>query len=150
MTLLLENESRQVDSVAGEYGDQADWLNPAPASAHRSALTLVTVTVLDAGDPTTPEPGEEADDHLQLGPLPRISDLVLNVVQTDSDGRIRRWSGPSAAGAGVPAGPGAILHLQPAASHEVAAVDRSLAIQAEQDRRPRRASVPYRPRRLVP
>jgi hypothetical protein len=153
---LLEIESRPIDS-ARPTGSVAvrdrDWLTtPAPPAAPAarppsvpdSVLTLVTVAIRTTGDADAGEPEDEeefeelAAARFRLTPLPRLDELELTVVQTDSGGTVQRWSGPSAAGAGVPTGPGAILHLQPAASQHSAAVERHLAIQADRDRRPSR------------
>lgn len=161
---LLEMELLPIDSAAVRDRDwptarDRDWPTapiapaapaaPTPAAlspdVHDSVLTLVTVAVRVTGDAEA-EPEEDAEEfdelaaaRFQLSPLPRLSDLVLTVVQTDSSGTIQRWTGPAAAGAGIPTGPGAVLHLQPAASHHVAADARNLAIQADRDRRPSRA-----------
>ena len=148
---LLEIESRPVDSVASR---DRDWPTaPTPSgllpTGHTSVLTLVTVTVAGGESPPDPEEQEDYEElaaaRFRLNQLPRLDDLVLTVVQTDSDGAIQRWSGSSAAGAGIPSGPGAVLHLQPAASHHVAAQDRSVAIQADRNRRPSRDGYTWTP-----
>ena len=84
---------------------------------HNDGLTIVTAAVTWIRADDAPKAPVVESLGLQLGPLPKLDELVLTVVQTYSDGTVKRWSGPSAAGAGVPAGNGTVLHLQPAAAH---------------------------------
>lgn len=94
---------------------------------HNDGLTIVTAAVTWIRADDAPKAPAVENLGLQLGPLPKIDELVLTVVQTYSDGTVRRWSGPNAAGAGVQAGNGTVLHLQPAGAYATPAVEDTLA-----------------------
>jgi uncharacterized protein YcnI len=86
------------------------------AGIHNDGLTIVTAAVTWIRSDDAPKAPAVENLKLQLGPLPTLDELVLTVIQTYSDGTVKRWSGPSAAGAGGQAGTGTVLHLQPAAA----------------------------------
>lgn len=83
---------------------------------HSSEVTTITsaITWIRADD--APKAPEVEKLNLELGPMPQVDNLTLTVIQTYSDGKTQRWSGPTAASAGVAAGPGTVLHLVPAAA----------------------------------
>jgi uncharacterized protein YcnI len=80
---------------------------------HESGLTTATSAVVwtRAGDAASPPAAETL--RLEMGPLPSVDRFVFTVVQTYSDGTVRRWRGPSSGAAGQPAGPGTVLTLKP-------------------------------------
>ncbi len=83
---------------------------------HNSGLTSVTSAITWIRSDDAPKPPEVENLVIQLGPLPTVNELVLTVIQTYSDGKTQRWSGPTPAGAGVAAGPGTVLRLTPPAA----------------------------------
>jgi uncharacterized protein YcnI len=100
-------------------------LDQAVAGIHSDGLDIVTskITWIRADDAPKSAPPVE-NFTVELGPLPTVDELVLTVIQTYSDGTVKRWSGPSADGAGA----GTVLKLQaaeaaagPEAAEEVAA-----------------------------
>jgi uncharacterized protein YcnI len=102
----------------------ADWapvatnreLDEAVDGVHSSGLTTVTSSIKWTRSEDAPKAPEVEELSLQMGPLPKIDNLVFTVIQTYSDGKSQRWSGPTEAGPGTPAGPGTVLRLVPAAA----------------------------------
>jgi uncharacterized protein YcnI len=83
---------------------------------HNSGLTTVTSAITWSRSKDAPKAPDVEELTVQLGPLPKINDLVLTVIQTYSDGKTKRWSGPTPASGGVAAGTGTVLHLVPPAA----------------------------------
>jgi uncharacterized protein YcnI len=68
---------------------------------HGSGLSTATSAVIwTRADDAPPAPQVE---HLRLemGPLPEVDRFVFTVVQTYSDGTVKRWSGPGTSGGGT-------------------------------------------------
>jgi uncharacterized protein YcnI len=83
---------------------------------HGSGSTTVAsgITWFRAADAASDKPAEL---RVAMGPMPQVDRLTLTVLQTYSDGLVRRW--PSASGAQGGAGP--VLVLTPAAAQPDAA-----------------------------
>jgi uncharacterized protein YcnI len=82
---------------------------------HSTDVTSLTTAITWVRADGAPSAKETAL-RVEMGPVPRVTQLVFDVVQTYSDGSARRWSGPAATG------PGTVLSVRPAA-----------AVQAEAD-----------------
>jgi len=90
---------------------------------HNSGLTVVTSAITWTRSTDAPKAPAVENLQVELGPLPESSQLVLTVLQTYSDGKVVRWSGPTATGTGT------VLRLQPlaAAAAPTAADDEAAA-----------------------
>jgi uncharacterized protein YcnI len=92
---------------------------------HNSGLTVVTSAITWTRATDAPKAPAVENLSVELGPLPDSSQLVLTVLQTYSDGKVVRWSGPSATGTGT------VVRLQPvAAAAAPAAGDEAAAPEA--------------------
>jgi uncharacterized protein YcnI len=87
---------------------------------HNSGLTVVTSALTWIRAENAPKAPAVENLKVQLGPLPKLNEMVLTVLQTYSDGKVVRFSGPSAAGPAGPAGNGTVLRLQPPAANAAA------------------------------
>lgn len=77
---------------------------------HSEALTVITSAVTWIRAEDAPKAPAVEDLKLELGPMPQLDQITLTVLQTYSDGKVKKWSGPGASGTGT------VLKLQPAAA----------------------------------
>jgi uncharacterized protein YcnI len=78
---------------------------------HGSNLTTATSAVIWTRALDAPAPVKVERLRLEMGPLPKVDQLVFTVLQTYSDGTVQRWSGPSPTSTGRSPGSGTVLAL---------------------------------------